>query len=339
MNDAITILLVLAALGVLLVAMAIPVSAALVRLSARRLPPALALRMEEEWSRELNSINSRPGKLAFGVALILTRRRAFVASGEETVSETATAFGGRKSLVILTTLAFAIAAYGASFLVPVRYESEALLISKEPGVLALKEMTSRALLTRVVQYLKWNENMIDDLRRNVTVTAEPLGEGPNTGSSFVVKYLGADAVSAQMATTALATRFIEQDLQYRSERSTEAQDFLKAQLTILRADLEKEGDELARQARYGPAAGVTAAVDHDLLVTSYKSMFTKYKDAQLNSGLLESTFRIVDAPQLGKAVTPNRAGFAGLGAFAGLAMGGIAVFGLDRRQRRLLASK
>ena len=44
MNDTVTIVLVLAALGALLAVAAIPISAALVRLSARRLPPALALR-------------------------------------------------------------------------------------------------------------------------------------------------------------------------------------------------------------------------------------------------------------------------------------------------------
>jgi uncharacterized protein involved in exopolysaccharide biosynthesis len=115
---------------------------------------------------------------------------------------------------------------------------------------------------------------------------------------------------------------------------------LKVKLEQLAVRVQKKGDELARhQAKNGPTAGGIIALDHELLVSSYKSMFAKHLDTELNAGLLEARFRILDAPQLGKEVTPNRAGFAGLGAFVGLAMGGMAVFGLDRRQRRLPALK
>src|SRR5215467_953803 len=100
------------------------------------------------------------GALVFGVALILTRRRAFVAHGEETVTQTTTAFGSRKSLMIVSTLAFAIGAYGASYLIPVRYESEALLISNEPDTAVRQEITSRAIFRDVVQGLNWKESMI-----------------------------------------------------------------------------------------------------------------------------------------------------------------------------------
>jgi hypothetical protein len=77
-----------------------------------------------------------------------------------------------------------------------------VLISNERDDIFLKEMTSRSLLLDVVQSLNWKEDMVDDLRKNVTVTAEPLGEGASKGSSFVVKYLGRDSVSAQNAANA-----------------------------------------------------------------------------------------------------------------------------------------
>lgn len=59
----------------------------------------------------------------------------------------------------------------------------------------------------------------------------------------------------------------------------------------------------------------------------------------MTAGLLESNFRILEAPQAGKAINPNRAGFAGLGALAGLIMGAMTLFGMGRRQRRLLAAR
>jgi uncharacterized protein involved in exopolysaccharide biosynthesis len=331
MIDTITILFVLASIGALVFVTAIPISKALVRLSARRLPAALALRMEEEWYGELNSINSRPGKLAFAVALILTRRREFVAHGEETVSELTPAFGSRKSLVIVSTAVFAIAAYGASFLVPVRYESETVLISTEPNNQVRQQITSRAILKDVVLSLRWTDSMIDDLRKNITVTSERLGFSPDSGSSFAVKYLGPDAASAQNALTQLDRALVQHHFQERVDRWSAERDFLKEELATLGKRIEKEGN--------GQAPGSIAALDHELLVSSYKSMFTTYQDAELNSALVEGQIRIMDAPQPGKEVTPNRAGFAGLGAFAGLTMGGMAVFGLDRRQRRLLAAK
>jgi len=340
MNDTIMIAVVLVVVGMLLLVTTIPVSAVLVRLSARRLPTTLALRMEEEWLGELNSVKSRLGKLAFGVALILTRRRAFICAGEEAMRETATVFGSRKSLVILSTLAFAIAAYGASFLVPVKYESDALMISTKRDDLVRKVMTSRSFLTSVVRFLKWKEDMVDDLRRNVTVTAEPLDEGRNTGSSFAVKYLGRDAVSAQQATTAVISRFMELDLRQRFDQSIAAQDFMKAQLQQLAVRVQKKKDELAQhQAKYGSTVGGIIALDHELLVSSYKAWFAKVLDGEMTAGLQEGRFRILDGPQLGKEITPNRGGFAVLGAFAGLAIGSIAVFGLDLRRRRLLASQ
>ena len=279
----------------------------------------------------------RPGKLAFAVALILTRRGAFVAPGETTVIETEAAFGSWKSLIVLSTLACAIAGYAGSFLVPVRYESEVVLIRNERDDIALKEMTSRSLLLGVVRSLNWKEDMVDDLRKNVTVTVEPLGEGASKGSSFVVKYLGRDSISAQKAANALARRFVELEMQRGPEQLTEEQ-VMKTKLEQLALRVQKKGDEMAQhQAKQGATADGIIALEHELLVSSYKAWFAKVLDKEMTSG--SGGIRVLDTAQSGTEVAPNRAGLAGLGACLGLAMGGIAVFGLDHRQRRALASK
>jgi hypothetical protein len=337
MNDTITIVPVLAALGALVAATAFPLSAALVRVSARRLPTALALRMEEEWLCELNSINSRPRKLAFAVALILTRPRAFVAHGEEIVSERVTVFGGRKSVLVLSALVFAIAAYGASFLVPVRYESESRLFSYGTDNLIPEKIINRRFLKYIAQQMKWKDAMIDDLRRNVTVTLELSEAGSGAGSWWLVKYLGPDAQSAQQVSSLIDRHFLEEEWQHGVDLSSDAQNLMNYKLTQLAARVQKKRDELTRN--QDSAAREMIALDHELLMSSYKAWFAKTLDREMTADLRESRFNVVEAPQLGKAVTPNRAGFAGLGALAGLTMGGIAVFGLDRRQRRLLALK
>src|SRR6478609_520716 len=60
-----------------LLAFAPQLSGALVRSRARRLPPTLSSRMEEEWLAELATMSNRPSQLAFAIALTLTRRHSF----------------------------------------------------------------------------------------------------------------------------------------------------------------------------------------------------------------------------------------------------------------------
>jgi uncharacterized protein involved in exopolysaccharide biosynthesis len=152
-----------------------------------------------------------------------------------------------------------------------------------------------------------------------------------------VKYLGPDPQSAQQVSSLIDRHFLEEEWQQGVNQSSEAQNFMRYRLTQLAARVQKKRDELA--SNQDSAAREMIALDHELLVSSYKAWFAKTLDREMTADLTESRFNIVEVPQLGKAVTPNRAGIAGLGALAGLMMGGMAVFGLDRRQRRLLALK
>jgi uncharacterized protein involved in exopolysaccharide biosynthesis len=312
--------------------------AALIRFRASRLPTALALRLEEEWLSELNSISSGPGKFAFAVALLLTRRRAFVAPGENIVSEVAT-LGSRKSLVILSTAVFAIAAYGASFLVPVKYESEAVVQNRDRDDLVLMKVSSRSLVESVVEelHLEPRDRMIEELRTNIEV--DPVLSPSNSGSIFRVKYRAADPTIARTVATKLVERLIGQDMGQRFEMLQEEERFLERQLDALAHRVQDKGNELAYHRARGEAtsnAGAMLALDHELLVSSYKDLFAKHQDVQRAASLVESRLRIVDQPELGSERGPNRPAYAGIGAFVGLAMGGLAVVGLGRKQRRLL---
>jgi hypothetical protein len=319
MSDTVTIVFVLSALVAALFVAANPVSGALVRLRAGRLPLPLALRMEEEWLSELNSISSRSGKLAFAVALILTRRQAFVASGEIVVSEIAS-FGSRKSLVILSTLVFAFAAYGvASFLLPRQYESEALLLSKDQDELVLRQAHSSSLLASVVAELP--ELSVEELRKNIAVTRLPS----SSGTLFQLKYRAPDADTAQMVTATLTKHLLEREMQFRIDRAHDEEQFLRGQL-------ERLGDEIAVGTASSRAGGGKLALDHELQVASYKALFAKHQDAKMAASLHRSQLAVVEAPEMGKPAGPNRIIYAVIGGLAGFLLAVMAVVSRGRRQ-------
>jgi uncharacterized protein involved in exopolysaccharide biosynthesis len=373
MRDITIVITILAALGGVLFAVAARLSAALVRSRAHRLPTRIALRMEEEWLGELNAIASRPGKLAFAIALTLTRRRAFVVPGEDSMTEfhdrpagRLAVFNGRKTLLVLTTLLFAIAAYGTSFLLPVRYASETLIyvvpqaVSKEyvRGLIeespeersrsilqSVMSRTSFFLILRSFPELKigretWSMGrMIEELRKDITVEFSPSTEGANL-TYFRMRYLGTDPALAQRVMSQLTTFFIEQDNKTRETRLLGTSDFLRGQLEVIAKRLIEKQKQLARgRAEHGPEA--ILAMDYELLKSTYASVFAKYEEAQMSIAMEKQQrgggFAVVDPANMGTPVVPNRLAIAGIGAFAGFVLGGMAVVGLGRRHRRALA--
>jgi uncharacterized protein involved in exopolysaccharide biosynthesis len=311
------------------------VSRALVRLRARRLPTALALRMEEEWLGELNSITGGPAKLAFAVALLLTRRQAFVVPGEETVVTVydRPSLGSRKSLIVLSTLVFAIAAYGASFLQPVKYESTALLVSQERDDLVLRQARSNTLFETVVKTLKLEprERMIEDLNNNTTIV--PLIDPSSSSSSFLVKYRADDPAIAQRVTSTIAGHLIELNMQRRMGQLFEEASYLQGELERLADRVRLKDAELAE-----PGASGTPKLEHELLVSSYKALFTKHQEAEMAAMRQQPKFEVLDPPQLGSRVGPSRVAYAGIGGLAGLVLAAAAVVGRGRRQPPALTS-
>lgn len=375
MSDTTIIITILAVLGAALFGVASHASAALVRARARRLPIRIALRMEEEWLGELNAIESRPGKLAFAIALTLTRRQAFAAPGEDSMTEiherTAgrfAAFNGRKTLLVLTTTVFAIAAYGASFLLPVLYASESLILLRPrevPSSLVvdliggsvderLKSIEQTVMSrTNLVEILREYPQLgrqtlsmdrrIEALRKYISLSFNrSTGDTPSI-NYFRVRYVAPDPTLAQKVTSKLTLLFIKLDGERRESMIGGTRDFLERQLGVLAERLTDKGEELARErAAHGPEAGRILALDYDVLVSTYKTLSEKYADAKLAVALENEQkgghFMVVDPANLPKQpVSPNRPAIAGIGALAGLALGGVAVFGLDRRRRRALA--
>jgi uncharacterized protein involved in exopolysaccharide biosynthesis len=325
--------------------------------------------MEEEWLGELNTIASRPGKLAFAIALKLTRRRAFAAPGEDSMTEihdrpagVFAGLNGRKTLLILPTVIFAIAAYGVSFLLPVRYASETLILirprevpsslvvdliagSAEERFKAIEQtVMSRtnlvAILREFPQLNSGRDTMdrrIENLRNDITVRITP------SAAAFRIRYAGSDPELAQKIAGRLTLLFLQQDGATREAHVAGTREFLQRRLDSIGERLTQKGDELARvRAADGPEAARLLALDYKLLESTYSSVFTKHEEVETAIALENEQkgghFVIVDAANLPRTpVLPNRLAITGLGALAGLALGGMALVGLGRRQQRALA--
>jgi len=251
----------------------------------------------------------------------------------------------------------------------VRYASEALILvkprevpssvvvdlitdSQKDRMKAIEQMvlsrTSLISILRELPQLKVGreslnmDRMIAELRKDITILFAPSPEGA-TPKYFRIRYVGPDPVLAQKVTMRLTLLFIQQDGAQRESMIAGTRDFLRRRLDALAERLTEKGDELARErAAHGPEAVRILALDYDLLVSTYKTVSAKYEDAQM-AGSLESEqkggqFMIVDPANLPREpVGPNRLAITGMGALAGLALGGTAVLGLDRRRRRVLA--
>ena len=369
MRDTTILIFVFVTLGVLLFALAPELSEMMVRWRARRLPRQLAVRMEEEWRGELNAIPSRPGKLAFAIALMLTRRRAFVAPGEDLMTDVPdrpvggfAVFGGWKTLLLVPTLICAIAAGLASYLLPNRYASEAMILIQPPGVSkdfvpglydvpiderfqAIEKTvksrdTLRAILEEFPQDLGTREMHMDGriqkLRDDISIRLD--SEGGSEQRSIVLRYVGYDPRTAQEVTQRLTKLLIVMDLSARAERVDGTNRFLEDELQ----KLAQRMTETRERAGHGGSAAGVLALDYELLQARYRTLFARREEAQMALALERNnpsgSFQVVDAANYPlERFSPNRWANTGVGALVGFALGGMAVVGLYRKQRRVLA--
>ncbi|HEY2382380.1 MAG TPA: hypothetical protein VGK48_14475 [Terriglobia bacterium] len=375
MSDIVIVIVLLTVIGAALLAAATAISELLVRARARRLPPALVLRMEEEWLAELKAIHSRPSKLAFAIALTFTRRSAFGAVNEDSMSELHdhpsnffTLFSGWKSLLTMTTTLFALAAYGLSFFLPVRYASEALIITKPadvPAVVAPGLTTSSHIIqqldgTRQLLLSRTNlvnlirefslvdsgkdrltlDQRVQQIRDSISITVDP-GYEKSGNIAFTLRFVGRDPKTVQKIASKLVTLFLEQSSQSREQEVYGSVLFLQVQLDELGKRLTEKSKLLSPE-RTGKGDAIVHALDYEMLQSTYKSVFARLEEARMTEYLETrqkgAQFVIVDPPFLPDApIGPDRMAIAGIGGAGGCLFGLIAIAGLSRRRRRALA--
>jgi hypothetical protein len=370
MMDFVAVVAILFGLAAFLFVLAPRVSAGLVRVKAGDLPSGLGGRMEEEWLAELSAVRSRPGKLAFAIALMLARRRSFILGGESMTEihdrpgNLVAILGGWKALLLVPALVFGAVAYAASYLLPVRYASEGLLlirpadISKDfvrglpdippdQRVGTLRQvLLSRASLLGMVSSIEslredskktTTDKMIQDLRNSIEIR---VSQSVGPAAAVSVRYVGYDPSTTNKVARWLVNRLLTEDGKNREDYIVSNLDFMEQQLAELGARL-RHADLVASASALNQSEKRAQAREYALLESAYKSVFEKREDVKtlqaLESKQKGAFFAVLDIPNEGRAVGPNRWGIAALGAGAGLALGGAAIFGLNRRQRRQLA--
>jgi uncharacterized protein involved in exopolysaccharide biosynthesis len=369
MSEPIFVVVILVALGALIIAIAPQISQILVRMKANRLPSALSLRMEEEWLAELQAISNRASKLSFAVALTLTRRRAFVAPGEdlgEMSDRRVSFFASRKSLVVISTIGFALTAYALSFLLPIRYASDTVFMfrpkdvpdeyvhdvenmSNAERVKSLKSVIlSRTTLSQIARDIEAKmpefktlsmDQRVKSLKDDIEITTG----SPDTGEYLVtLRYTGSDPTLVQQIARRLTNLVIQKEAQNREMRINGTVEFLTSELDKLVADMREHDKKLTEERRiHGEASDALLVLEHEILQTRYRTLSGKLADANMRLSLevkqKGSQIIVLDEPALGVRVGPDRLSITGVGAVIGFALGGMAVFGLKRKQSRVLA--
>ena len=356
MNEllAVGVLLTGVAAGVL--ALAPQLSASLVRTRARRLPPALCSRMGEEWLAELEALPGRASRLAFAVALALTRRHSFGIDEDGPLatpsrpSEGFGTFNGWPTLVTLTTLVVAACVYGASFLIPPLYQAQARIRVVPPRVPAhYVQQASRIPLADRLQTL--NKIVLSDTRIARIIRDFDLYPAMRPAGSmsvpdhviarmqqdisvdlraddqtFDVAYVSREPQTAKMVTERLASLYIESQPRTAKTPLSAAKEFLDAQIEDVRARILKHAAVMHSSSAVDPSEAAVQTLEHDILTSAYRDLLMKKEHAAISTNLdrrqigerllLVEPARVPETP-----IRPNRPLIAGVGAAVGFCLG------------------
>jgi uncharacterized protein involved in exopolysaccharide biosynthesis len=354
MNELLAVGVLLTGVAAGLFAFAPQLSESLVRTRARRLPPTLCSRMGEEWLAELEALPGRASRLAFAVALALTRRHSFGIDEDgpfatpSRPSGTFGTFNGWPAIVTLTTIVVAACAYGASFRIPSLYQARARIRVDPPLVpeqyvqrasripladrlnIINGSVLSRTRLEGVVREFAlyrtvWPagmsvENVIDRMRRDISVE---LGAD---GRTIDVAYVSQHPRSAQKVAGRLADLYIETSLDDREHIARAANEFLEAQVEDVRARLLKHTRVIHRSLDADPSQAAVQTLEHDILTSTYRDLLVKREQAAILTSMerlaIGETFALVDPARFPeRPIRPNRPLIGCVGAAVGFCLG------------------
>jgi len=168
----------------------------------------------------------------------------------------------RKKLILFFLLLSMTAGLGVYLKTPKVYQSTALLIyqrarinpgskmtpdvqtqTREMVATLTQQVTSRSSLEAIVKQFDLYkearrrlpmEDIVDRMRtRHISIK-------PDRGDVFKVSFDGDDPKKVMQVTNALAARFIEENLRYREEKATETSAYVKDEMSIAKANLDKK---------------------------------------------------------------------------------------------------
>src|SRR6185369_9747387 len=165
----------------------------------------------------------------------------------------------------------AVTAYAASYLVPVKYESKAVMLihpqespiefvhnNSEEQVEDQVEILTRMVLTRdnLVRLLrsleiekkeKTLDQQVKALNEAISTHFSPMTKNPKMGGSFELRYIGSNPVTVRKVTSALVDLMLSRSRKYREERLMGSSEFLSTQLRELREQLIETDKKRNRQ--------------------------------------------------------------------------------------------
>ena len=354
MNELLGVGVLLTGVAAGVLALAPQLSEALVRTRARRLPPALGSRMGEEWLAELAALPGRASRLAFAVALALTRRHSFGIDEDSafaTPSRPSVTFGtfnGWPTIVTLTTIVMAACAYGASFLIPPLYQAQTRILVEAPLVpeqyvqranrlpLADRVQTineivlSRTRLEGVVREFAlyrsvWPagmsvENVIDRMRQDISVELEV------DGRTIDLAYVSQEPRTAQKVSYRLAGLYIDVSFRDREDSDRAVNEFLEAQIEDVRARILRHAAVMHPSSGADPSQAAVQTLEHDILKSSFRDLLVKKEQAAILTNIerrqIGETFRLFDPARLAETpIRPNRPLIGCVGAAVGFCLG------------------
>jgi hypothetical protein len=341
------------ALVVALVALAPRISESLVRARARGLPPVIAERMEEEWLAELDALCSRLSRLAFAIALTLTRRHSFstdddlIAATASRPSATVGTIGGWPSVVIVATLSFAAFAYCASFLIQPMYRSAVqirVVPSRMPAAFVeptvgrpwqerlqrtSTQVLSQSNLERIIvdahlygvnqadgRDTAVSADLIERMRHDIDLRFLPEGE------SFEVGYRSPDRQVARTVVMRLMRLYARASFADRDATTGVARRALDAKIDAVRSQLLDRAATIRSMAGGGTRDLRVRKLEHEQLKSRYRELLLK-REHFLTTTILEQrgfgeNFQLLDSPDWPHIpISPNRHLIALEGAGAG----------------------
>lgn len=172
----------------------------------------------------------------------------------------------RLNFIIPPFLAITLLAAAYAWLAPSYYEAKTVIIASPqriprefvkttvPSLITEQlntieqEVKSRTRLEQIIREFDLQANapganmteLVESLRKNITVQVASRRGRDDTGSYFSIGYVAEDPVPAAMITNRLSELFIEENLKIREQQASGTTDFLKDELRATKRKLERQ---------------------------------------------------------------------------------------------------
>jgi uncharacterized protein involved in exopolysaccharide biosynthesis len=258
-------------------------------------------------------------------------------------------------ILVPAGVAAMVTTVAATYLVPMRYRSEAVIrvlaprvpaefaspVANRPTQQRFQEVAelvlSRPRLERIIMDFGLYDTAVGSaptservaqMRDDVAVTLVGDDARSSNDAGFMVSFVAQDPKTAQRVTERIASLFIEENAYDQQALAGSVTQFIDLRIADARRriiEYEAKLEELRAQQGNRPLSRADL-LPYEVLQESYRTLLTRAEEARTTEALerrqIGEQFRILDPPSLpGQPVGPSRLEASGAGAFAGLVVG------------------